>query len=421
MNIQSSGRLIILALLLLVYAMQSQAANNSKFSDGIKLYESGDYQAAVEVFEQIRQQKQISAALYYNLASSYYKLGDYAKAKTNFQKVRQYPKMKSLAEYNLGLVARKLGDHDAATTWFKSVIKTSTDRKLIALSRRELSRSGFVFKRWFGFLRGGLGYDDNINIAPAETALDQSDTFYDLFASVDYQLKGDRKDGWMAGARFYNVNYFDSDNYDETQYGASLKKHDSIGQWNTRVSLRLDKLNYGGDDYQTILGVQALARRAMSNMERLQLRYRYEDIGSDNVLYDYLEGWRQQMRAEYRYYGSTNDKRMYYELELNDRQDTVNASFSPARHTIRGVYTRKLDRKTRWGADVAYRKSFYDYPTTATQNRDDNRWRLAMQLEYRLDKTLRLRGQITRTQNESNLTQYDYTRNIIRVDLSKRF
>lgn len=36
---------------------------------------------------------------------------------------------------------------------------------------------------------------------------------------------------------------------------ASLKKDDSIGQWNTRVSLRLDKLNYGSDDYQTIRGV----------------------------------------------------------------------------------------------------------------------------------------------------------------------
>ena len=422
MTNQSLGRLIKLApLLLLVYAMQSLAVDQNSFSDGIKLFKSGNYQAAINAFEQVHQQKQISAALYYNLASSYYKLGNYEKAKTYFEKVLQYPKMKSLAEYNLGLITRKQGDNEAAVTWFKLVVKTSSDRKLILLSRRQLSKSGFVYKKWLGFLRGGLGYDDNINLAPAETALDKSDTFYDLFASVDYLLKGNRKDGWMAEASFYNINYFDGNSYDESQYSVGAKKYAKFGQWNTRLSARLDKLAYGGDAYQSILGIHALAKKSLSNMARLQLRYRYEDIGSDNMLYDYLKGWRQQVRAEYRYYGKGHNKRLYYELELNDRRDTMNASYSPTRHTVRGVYTRKLDKKMRWSGDIAYRSSTYDYPVAATQNRDDTRFRFGFHMDYKLDKTMKLRGQFVHTNNDSNLAQFDYKRNIFRVNLSKMF
>lgn len=421
MTNQLSGKRIRLLSLFLMFTVQSYAADLSSFNEGMKSFKSGNYQSAVDAFEQVHQQKQIFAALYYNLASSYYKLGNYEKAKDFFQKVQQYPKMKSLAQYNLGLIARKQGNHETATSWFKTVIKTSGDRKLITLSRRELSRSGFVYKKWTGFLSGGLGYDDNINIAPAETALGQSDNFYDLFASVNYLLKGSRKDGWIADASFYNINYFDSSNYDETQYGVGAKKYANFGQWDAQLLARLDKLSYGDDDYQTILSVHASAKRPLSNKGRLQLRYRYEDIGSDNVLYDYLEGWRQQVRAEYRYYGKGHNKRLYYELELNNRRDTVNASYSPTRHTIRGVYTLKPDRIIRWSADIAFRSSAYDYPGMATQDRDDTRWRLGFQMDYRLDKTMKLRGQFVHTNNESNLTQFDYKRNVFRVNLRKMF
>jgi tetratricopeptide (TPR) repeat protein len=421
MGNQSTGWLFKLAPLLLVYTMQSHAADQNSFTDGMNSFKSGDYRAAVEAFEQTRQQKKISAALYYNLASSYYKLGNYEKAQHYFRLVSKYPKMKSLAEYNLGLIALKQGDSKAADTWFKSVINISSDSKLVALARRQLGRIRFrpEFKKWTSFLRGGLGYDDNINIAPIDTALEQSDSFYDLFASVDYKLKGSRRDGWMAGASFYSINYFDSSNYDEAQYGAGLKKIDTFGLWSTRLSARLDKLTYAGDDYQTIVGVRASAKRRLSRMERLQLRYRYEDIGSDNVLYDYLDGWRQQVRAEYRYYGKADNKRLYYELELNDRQDTVNASYSPIRHTIRAVYTQKLDKKTRWSGDIAYRSSAYDYPTTSPLNRDDTRWRAGAQMDYRLSKTLKFQGQLVHTSNDSSLPQFDYTRNVFRLNLSK--
>jgi len=419
MTKQSIGWLFKLASLLLVYSMQTHAADQNSFNEGMKSFKSGDYKAAAEAFEQAHQQKQISAALYYNLASSYYKLGNYEKAQHYFRLVSQYPKMKSLAQYNLGLIALKQGDRKTANTWFETVSKTSSDSKLVTLARRQITRAKPELKKWSNFLRGGLGYDDNINIAPTDITLEQSGSFYDLFASVDYLLKGSRKDGWMAGASFYNISYFDSSNYDETRYGAGLNKIDTFGLWSTRLSARLDKLTYAGDDYQTIAGVHASAKQRLSKMERLQLRYRYEDIGSDNVLYDYLDGWRQQVRAEYRYYGKADNKRLYYELELNDRQDTVNASYSPTRHTIRAVYTRNLDKKTRWSGDIAYRSSTYDYPATAPQNRDDTRWRLGIQMDYHLSKTLRFRGQLVHTNNDSSLPQYDYTRNVFRLNLSK--
>jgi hypothetical protein len=160
------------------------------------------------------------------------------------------------------------------------------------------------------------------------------------------------------------------------------------GKWKTRFSTQLSKRTYGGDDYQTIMSIHTSAKQRLSGMKYLRLRYRYENIGSDNVIYNYLDGWRQQLRAEYIACSKSNGKRLYYELELNDRQDTANASYSPTRHTVRGVYAKKLDSKIRWGGDIAYRRSAYNYPVTATQNRDDTRWRLAAQIDCRYSKAL---------------------------------
>jgi len=155
-----------------------------------------------------------SPALYYNLASSYYKLGEYDKAGAYFNKVRKYKDMQSLAEYNLGLVALKKNETKTAEKWFNSVVKNSKDGKLVVLAEKKLrtvkprKKASWVSKKWSAYLSGALGYDDNVNFAPLGITSEKSDSFSEVVASVDYLFSGDRKNGWLGEAYFYNINYF---------------------------------------------------------------------------------------------------------------------------------------------------------------------------------------------------------------------
>ena len=174
-----------------------------------------------------------------------------------------------------------------------------------------------------------------------------------------------------------------------------------------------------------MIKLEARGKRKISKTERIYFRYRYEDIASDYINYDYLEGWRQKLRLEYRQYNRTNIGQLYYELELNDREDYVSTttgdeySYSPTRHTLRGKYTEFLDKNWRLTGDISYRMS--DYPATSTQDRNDDRWMLATYLDYRFDKSTRLRTKLQYSDNQSTEDLYDYDRVILSVGINKLF
>ena len=111
-------------------------------------------------------------------------------------------------------------------------------------------------------------------------------------------------------------------------------------------------------------------------------------------------GWRQ--RAQVRYYRNTEQSRqqLYYELELNKRNELVASDggfsyeYSPTRHTLGGKYTHKFSGKWYLTGDLAYRVS--DFPASATclYSNNANRFmptdRLADVGEYTSRKILNL-------------------------------
>lgn len=422
--------LFIVLMALTVFSPALLAASQDVFEQGAKSFNQGEYAAAVKAFKKAEAQGMKSPALYYNLAGSYYKLGQYDKAEVYFNKVRQYKKMQSLAEYNLGLIALKKNDKKTAKKWFRSVSKNSKDKKLVALAENKLAgkksrkKPRWVDKKWSVYASGALGYDDNVNFAPLGITSEKSDSFSEITASVDYLFSGDRKTGWLGEAYFYNINYLNENLFDEYEYGAGVKKNLQLNKnWQTNYALDMSKINYGGEDYQTIIKLGAQAKNSWSRNERLYFRYSYEDIKSDKTIFDYLEGWRQKLRAEYRLYRRKDNARIYYELELNNRNDLTLTSgvysYSPTRHTLRGRYTSKLSREWHLIGDLSYRAS--DYPVTTSQDRQDDRFRAAAYADYRFGKDLKLRAKIDYTDNRSSEDIFAYKRTVYSLGLSALF
>lgn len=415
--------------------LAAPAVSQDAFKKGTESFRQGNYAAAVRTFNKAEAQGMSSPALYYNLASSYYKLGEYRKAKEYFNRVRKYKGMKYLAEYNLGLVALKLKDKKTAKKWFSSVAKNSKDKKLVFLAEKKLKEitprkaaaqktPKWVTQKWTTYLSASLGYDDNVNFAPLGIAAKRSDSFYEIVASADYLFTGNRKNGWVGEAYFYDIDYFSESLFDEYEFGAGIKKHLQLNRdWQTQYTLDMSKINYGGSEYQTIAKIGAEARNSLSNKERVYLRYAYENINSDNPLFDYLEGWRQKLRAEYRLYRKQNKSRLYYELELNNRNDlrlvSGDFSYSPTRHTFRGIYTSIFSPEWHLIGDLSYRAS--DYPATANQNRKDDRIKAAVYADYRFNRDLKLRAKVEYTDNRSTDDIYDYKRTVYTLGLSALF
>lgn len=428
--------LLIITTVLMGFSASLMAASaQQNFNSGTQSFKQGDYSAAVKSFEKVEASGLESPALYYNLASSYYKLGNYDKAGEYFSKVRNYRGMQSLAEYNLGLVALKQGDKKAAKKWFTRVASNSQNKKLVALSEKKLKtrkaprKPSWLSKQWTAYLSGALGYDDNVNFAPLGITSEKSDRFSEVVASVDYLFAGDRKTGWLGEAYFYNIDYFNENQFDEYEYGAGVKKNLQINRdWQTNYTLNMSKIKYGGDDYQTIYKLGGEARNSLSRNQRLYFRYSYEDINSDRAIFDYLDGWRQRFRAEYRAYGKQDKTRVYYELELNNRQDispgnpplsTGFFSYSPTRHTLRGRFTSKLNQQWHLTGDLSYRAS--DYPATANQDRQDDRYKAAAYADYRFSRDVKLRAKVDYTDNRSTENIFVYKRTVYSLGLSALF
>lgn len=432
--------LLIILTVLIIFSSPLVSASQDDFKKGTESFIQGDYAVAVKAFKQAEMQGMKSPALYYNLASSYYKLGEFKKSRDYFNKVRNYKDMRDLADYNLGLIALNQDDKQTAKKLFTNVAKNTDDKKLAALAEKNLREIGsqkpasWVTKKWSGYLSASLGYDDNVNFGPLGISNEVSGSFSELIATGDYLFSGDRKNGWLGEAYFYSIKYLDidppnEDLFDEYEFTAGIKKYLQLNpDWQTLYSLNIRKISYSGEDYQTIAKIGAEARNKLSRNERLHLRYSYEDINSDRPLYDYLEGWRQKLRAEYRLYRKRDNSRLYYELELNNREDISPGnpstssgffSYSPTRHTLRGRYTSKLNRAWHLTGDLAYRYS--DYPATVDQDRQDDRYKAAVYADYLFTNDVKLRAKLEHMNNRSTEDIFTYRRTMYSLGLNALF
>lgn len=422
MNTHVINRYFFTALLFL-FSSELLATAESDYELGVASYKAGDNAAAVSYFEAAMKQGMDTVSLQYNLASSYYKVGRYEDAKHYFKLLQKTVEMADIADYHLGLIAIKEKDGTLALRYFESVVSSGKDEKLVKLSNQHLDVLSNKEDRSKSKLGFNLGHDDNISSVSEDSVLGTADTFYELSAAADVLITGRRKQGWLADAALYGIEYSDTDTNDQYVFALGLKRTVKLADWDTAIHLSGSKSTYGGDDLQTITKLDLSGRKPVAKNQWIKLRYRVEDIRSDNALYDYLQGSRQRASVEYQHLSDNSLKQLQYELDLNNRGELVTSAgsydYSPTRHTVRGVYTHFVSKQWWLTGDVSYRMS--DFEPSSTIDREDNQWRLALASDYRFDKTFKLTAKYQYTDNASTLDQYDYDKSVIMIGLSKLF
>ncbi len=407
---------ILLLVLAALYSINLYAAGDTEFKQGLMAFRKGDYSSALKAFKKAEQAGLRSAALDYNLGVVYYKLGNLIQSKRYFNRLRHDKKLSQLADYNLGLIAEQQDNRQLAIRYYRLSLKGS-DRDIRQLARYRISKlkAPADLQTWYGVASLSLGHDDNVTLIPTGSPTLTSDNYLEAFVYANYLA-----DQQLSFNIFYDrLDYSTVDIADFSLLSAGADYQLQYAKWELTPGIRYSQSTLNSSSYQNIIDLRFSAARKLSDTKELALRYRYNDIKSQNSLYDYLEGTRQQFRADYDLTMNDTDLRLRYQLEINDRRDLPTTNYSPTRHTLQLRLKHDLNKEWQLEGRVEYRNSRYD--EAAGIRREDDRYRLraGARYLYRRDWDVRLR--YTYTDNQSNIPGEAYTRNDIQATLNYSF
>lgn len=291
----------------------------------------------------------------------------------------------------------------------------------------------FSYAQKSGLASAGLGYEDNVVLAPDQFAgdTDASDNFFEILGmgaitagepeGVEFSLKGT-----VYLMDYWNLNQFDLANL---RAGTGLKGR--AGLWDWWLEISLGRIHLDNELFEQMVTREGGFRRHLSDNLDWRFAYRHDRITGYQP-YEYLSGSEDQFRLAARYRPEPWSWEGGYELTLNDRDDLNENgdfySYSPTRHT---VFAKVSSRPGQWGLSLKgeARYSRYNDPhriADATTTREDVRYRASFRLGRELDNGWAAFGEARRTVNDSNMagdtfTDHNYTNAYYMVGLERVF
>ena len=401
-----------------------------------QLYNQGEYAQAKVHFElalnQTQQQAKPVQTIYYNLGSVCYQLKQYDESKLYFEKLLDDNKLKAVAYYNLALIENKQGNkkstidylHQSKNTASEPQLAKLVDQQLLKINNQEPQRTKTVtYKDWNAYLYLSPGYDSNIRLEPAEVASNESGSFLQFYGLFDKRIAGKgygKKDhALLITSSVFLSNYFATDFNDYNILDIGLRYLLPVNKWRNSIELNIKKSTYGHRDYQQSYAATFKTRRRFSDGKTLRLRYRYEQLNSLDPVFDYLEGYRQKIRLGYQFELQSDTVDLWYELELNDRQNTANLNYSPTRNTFRVRYEKKINATNKVYGELEYRHS--DYDPTPVQDRLDKRSGYLLAYVNDVARDWQLMARWGFRSNNSTDSVFSYDRYVALLTLRKSF
>ncbi len=443
--IKCSGLCWCVILGLLMMANANADFGQDYFNAGIQASNKKDYSVALRYFKKARQAGMDTAVLNYNMAVSYYRLREYENARRIFLALTDVRAFEQRAYFNLGLVANKQKDEAAAVRWFQRAHRNTDSKQIQAVAKEALNRLGSsprkvrrVAPGWTGFISSSLAYDSNVTLVNDDLlgVTNQDDTAMDVSASAARWLKGNINNGVRMSLSASLQKYSKLSRNDYAQLNARVMRYDRLGDWKMRIRGSWNEIYFDAREYQRIVGIDVRSRKELSEKNQLHLLYKLSRIQATDAVFDYLDGWRHQLRAGIQLREGKNRMRYYYQLELNDRRDFIRkvpdtndinswVSYSPTRHTVRVTGWWALNKDWDARLDTRYRYGRYNDSNVldgrVTSRREDSQIRLSARISRKFSRRWTVSGQYTYTNNDSNIDQRSYERSIVQVGVTRPF
>ncbi len=397
-------------MLLILAALSSRPAFSSPgedFDTGVQLFNQGNYEQALTYFTRAETGGMASTRLIYNLGSVYYKLAQFENSRRYFEILVDDESLGAQAYYNLGLIEHRIGNNKAAIALFEKSRASSADERFGLLAQKQIAKlRSRELKPWFGYASAGYGYDSNITAQPSSNVSGESSTFVETLGLFGWKLSGSDTDGIHSLASYYSRNYFEGSDFDNDSItlGGEIRKR--IDRWDFGYGLQLTRSSYSGQDFLANTGLIIKAKTRLQNKTEVRLKLLHEDISDRSDEFFYLDGNRTSLNVGYRVKTGITEYRYEYELELNDRANTATTSHSPTRYEFGFHYLNKRSKETLIGGVLEYRYS--DYERVASQDRVDDRLRVKLKGEHKVDSVWRIKAELLYADNRSSENEYEY-------------
>ena len=283
---------------------------------------------------------------------------------------------------------------------------------------------------WAGIVSAAIGYDDNLrqedNTSAVASGLD--DNYLEVLGSAGRYVSGVRNDGVRIYGNLFSRQYQSEGDFDFTQLGVGAGYDKTLSDWKARFDAGYDYVTYSGETYQRVTKLRAEGRNRLTKNTQLRLRYEFQYIDAGEN-YNNLEGTRQYVRAETRIKQGKNRYRLSYTYQTNDREDsrtaTTFSSDSPNRHILRAGARIPFSSTWKGEIEARYRKSKYRDPDVLsggqTITREDDRFRARLGLEYKSGDKTKLFARYDYYDNDSNIDEQIYERNLYSVGVKHTF
>ncbi|MFO7870685.1 MAG: tetratricopeptide repeat protein [Kiritimatiellia bacterium] len=424
-----------------------QGELESALHEGDMAVVSGDLEAACEIYSDLLWKYPDNARINFAYGMACFELGRYSRAELAFERLTAVNPSDGRAWMMLGRCRRIAGQTELARENFKRALALDPPPKDRQHIEKLLADSGRRESRW-DFSAGvntGFFYDDNVNVGPDSETVSISPIVFGstiisnmtlgqssepvssagAFGSLDMRMARDIGEsfGWMvtSSALYYQNWLRDGEEY-ESIYGeakAGLKRLGKDASIDLPVSV--SHINTGGDPLVTIYGTAPAVRwLSVSSRER---------------------GWKTFGKAEYRDYIDREDRDgMYFEMgqdvSARYRGDVKSlgmrvsmfhnhAHAGHERYTggcweIRGSAPLPFLGPVHCG--IMYKKTDYsEREALAPEEREDTEYCYTIGLRPHFGEAWYFSLNYRRTDNDSNFTLYEYTRNVISLTCGRLF
>lgn len=397
-----------------------------RFRQGVTAVRAGDYSAAIEYFEAARRAGLDTGALHFNLGVAQYRAGRPDAAATAFRRAARSETMVAPALYQLGRLARERGDEGAARGYFRRAADAAKTDALRRRAEAALTPRVRAAPPDYVYVSLGGGHDSNLSLTPADAsaASEESDLFIDGALVARAPLDG--RDYLRASV--YLQEFFDEDDFTLAILRGGIGRVGTLGntwRWDAWVDGRYQE--FGGDAFEHALLAGAELRRRLDPRWSLELDYRLE-LTRGGSGFGFLDGVGH-------YLSTTLDERgrdgwrLSASAATTDRDDRETAddffSFSWTQFGLDVDYGLPLDARHR--LELAGDWSRRDYDGTEVRDdtnlggREDDRLGLEAAVERRLDADWSARLSLRFEQRDSSLAEFDYDRELLRVQVDRVF
>jgi len=416
-------------------------ANSSQFTTAVKLFEDQSYQEAYRAFSVLVEQDYSSIDYSFYLAQVAAKLNKHKEAITAYERILILQPEHTRSKLELGKLYYQLQEYALSKSYFSSAqndripetVRLNISRYLTKIEKQ--SNLGNLS----GALIFGLGYDTNVNSAPyasswfvpvfgadfTNTTETVENAYHQEMALLNHYYDSTKKYGFgiknsllaynksIPGESDYNILYL--------RYKPSLVF--STQDYKIDAAIQFDTMRYGGEAYLENYGFAPSITHQINPSSQLSAHLKLfkknylksEDQGRDA---NYIEaGATYHKLLNTRTAWHINANLIQERKESGDLTDVSNDAFA-----LKTGVSYQYSTDLRIGGEIAtLQKNYLDDNLFFLKKRQDNNFKIALDISKNLDKDLSLQARAERIQNSSNQAAYEYTKNIFLVNIVKHF